>query len=393
LLTYSPMPALEELELAAFRLSPALARRTLSPALVIDRGRVVHNVERVLERIGDPARWRPHVKTTKSPRIWRELVERGVRRFKCATTREARELAGLLAEQGVEGDVLLAHPARGPALEELGEIAAAHLTCRFAVLSEDPAHVAQVPAGVGLFVDLNPGFDRTGIPFDRREDILAVARAAGDRLRGLHAYEGHRTESDPELRRERAFAGYRELLELAAALEAEGLAIGELCTSGTPAFPCALDFPGFAELEAGRHTVSPGTVVLHDARSQEQVPGLGLLPAAVVFTRVVSRPASGRFTCDAGSKSIAAEAGHPCAFAVGHPEFVARVPSEEHLPFECAPAEVPELGSELYLVPRHVCPTVNLAETALLVEDGEELERFPVSGRAHDLVARGEQRP
>ncbi|MCH7780498.1 MAG: hypothetical protein IH848_06600 [Acidobacteria bacterium] len=41
--------------------------------------------------------------------------------------------------------------------------------------------------------------------------------------------------------------------------------------------------------------------------------------------------------------------------------------------------------SELYLVPRHVCPTVNLAEQALLV-DGKDIVVSRVRARAHDLL-------
>ena len=52
---------------------------------------------------------------------------------------------------------------------------------------------------------------------------------------------------------------------------------------------------------------------LRRLRSRRGQPGLGLRPAALVLTRVVSHPAPDLATCDAGSKSIAAEAGDPCA--------------------------------------------------------------------------------
>ena len=47
--------------------------------------------------------------------------------------------------------------------------------------------------------------------------------------------------------------------------------------------------------------------------------------------------------------------------------------------------EVPARGEALFLVPRHVCPTVNLAESAVLVESGEVVDVVPVAGRAHEL--------
>jgi D-serine deaminase-like pyridoxal phosphate-dependent protein len=100
----------------------------------------------------------------------------------------------------------------------------------------------------------------------------------------------------------------------------------------------------------------------------------------------VSHPRDDVATCDAGSKSIAADAGDPCALVLGRPELVARTPSEEHLPLSVRSGPLPARGTELLLVPRHVCPTVNLAEQALLVEDGEVREIAPVSARAHDLI-------
>jgi D-serine deaminase-like pyridoxal phosphate-dependent protein len=199
----------------------------------------------------------------------------------------------------------------------------------------------------------------------------------------VHFYDGHIHEASAEERRISAWRGYTSLLGLLQDLGAK-TSIREIVTSGTPAFRYALDFAPFADLSPVVHRVSPGTVVFHDLRTEQDLEDLDLLPAALVFSRVVSHPREGRFTCDAGSKSVAAEAGDPCAFALGHPEAVALTPSEEHLPFSST-GVLPPRGEELYLVPRHVCPTVNLAEQALLV-DGERIVTARVEARAHDLL-------
>lgn len=368
-----------------YELPPEVTARLCSPALVVHLDRVRMNVARVVELCGgDASRWRPHVKTTKLPPVWRELVAAGVERFKCATLREARVLAETLETRG---DVLLAHPAVGPALEGLGALAARHPALRFSILSEDPAHARRVPQNVGVFVDVDPGdYHRTGVPLAARERILAVARGAGVRFRGVHCYEGNLVQRDYAERRRLAFAVYEELLDLLAALHAAGHPVEELVTSGTPGFRCALEFTPFAAFENTKHRVSPGTVVLHDARSEEENPELRLEPAAVVFTRVVSAPTADSVTCDAGSKSVAAEAGTPCAVVLGRPELLARTPSEEHLPLTVRSGPPPPRGTELYLVPRHVCPTVNLAEEVLLVEGGVVIGVERVTARAHDLI-------
>ena len=59
----------------------------------------------------------------------------------------------------------------------------------------------------------------------------------------------------------------------------------------------------------------------------ETAPSIRLIAsmsAFFVFARVISAPTAESITCDAGSKSVAAEAGDPCAAAIGHPQLVAR---------------------------------------------------------------------
>lgn len=384
--------AFAHLPAARYALSEADLERLLSPALVIHLDLVRENLRRMLVHCGSPERWRPHVKTTKTPAVFAELLAAGLRAFKCATLREARCLLETGRDSGVEGiDLLLAYPLVGPALGELGRLARAHPRAKLSVLCEDPEAVDEVPAELGLFVDLDPGMRRTGVPLGERERVRALARAAGPRLRGLHHYEGHLHGPHDE-RRARCFAGYRELLALLETLGPDARAIGELVTSGTPACLHALAFPDF---RAGPwvHRVSPGTVVFHDLRSEEENPELGLAPAAVLLTRVVSRPAADLVTCDAGSKSLAVEAGDPSAVALGWPGLEALHASEEHLPFRVHSGPRPERGTVLMLVPRHVCPTVNLAEYAVAVEHGRVTGTLEVRARAHDLWADAPGRP
>jgi D-serine deaminase-like pyridoxal phosphate-dependent protein len=372
----------DDLDPAPYRLPETDLARLLSPALLIYLDQVRVNVRRMLAWTGGPERWRPHVKTVKAPALFGELLAAGVRRFKCATLREARTLLGTAREQGVEIDLLIAYPQVGPAVGELRRLAEAFPEAVLAVLCEAPEAVARVPEGVGVFLDLDPGMHRTGLAPDDASAVRTLARAAGARLRGLHWYEGH-LHGPLDERRAACHAGYRRLLELADALEGDGHPASELVTSGTPGFRHALEFEGFRDRS---HRVSPGTVVLHDLRSAEENPGLGLVPAALLLARVVSRPQPNRVTCDAGSKSIATEAGDPCAAVLGRPELVPERSSEEHLPLRVTRGPAPPTGEPLQLVPRHVCPTVNLAEQLVLVEGGRVTGLAPVSARAHDVL-------
>jgi D-serine deaminase-like pyridoxal phosphate-dependent protein len=100
---------------------------------------------------------------------------------------------------------------------------------------------------------------------------------------------------------------------------------------------------------------------------------------------VVSHPHHGIITCDAGHKAVSADAGVPTCVVVGHPELTPLSPSEEHLPFAVTEgAKSPRVGDILYLLPRHVCPTVNNFDAALIVRNGQVESVEGVSARGHE---------
>ena len=104
------------------------------------------------------------------------------------------------------------------------------------------------------------------------------------------------------------------------------------------------------------------------------------------MTRVVSRPRPGIITCDAGHKAVSADAGVPTCVVVGHSELTPLAASEEHLPIALqGGAQGPQVGEALHLLPRHVCPTVNNFDCALLVRDGEFQAVEKVSARGREL--------
>jgi D-serine deaminase-like pyridoxal phosphate-dependent protein len=100
---------------------------------------------------------------------------------------------------------------------------------------------------------------------------------------------------------------------------------------------------------------------------------------------VVSHPRQNIITCDAGHKTVSADAGIPNCMVLGRPELTPLKPSEEHLPIEVPPgAAVPAVGEIMYIVPRHVCPTVNNFDHALLVRNRRIVSVEPVSARGRE---------
>lgn len=354
----------------------------ITPALAIYPRIVESNIDATLRLAGgDPDRWRPHIKTSKLAFTMQRLVARGVVNFKCSTSLEL-----LTACRAGARDAVVAYPMVGANARRIREIAAAFPEVAVSILVENESQAAVWDgAGLGLFIDVNPGMDRTGIGQDRTADVVALARRIGPAFRGLHYYDGQIHIPDPAERRAEAFRGYDALIKLIAAVRAAGCEIGEVITSGTPAMPCGLSYPGFSG--AGFvHRVSPGTVVYNDFTSIGSLPEVeGYQPAALVVARVVSHPTPDRFTCDAGHKSVSADAGVPTCMVVGRPDLTPLKPSEEHLPIQVPPgSDRPGIGDFVYLVPRHVCTTVNNFDDAMIIEDGGVVRTERVSARGHE---------
>jgi D-serine deaminase-like pyridoxal phosphate-dependent protein len=359
----------------------------LTPALLLYPEIITSNIVRTLHLLGGNAdRWRPHLKTAKLAYTLRMLLDRGVHNFKCATTLEL-----LTACRAGAGDVLVAYPVMGANARRVREIADQFPSVRISALAENDLQVQQwVGSRIGLFLDINPGMNRTGIEISETERIVALIRAmnrTGLKFRGLHYYDGQYGSWEQVERITAAHAGYDRLLQLVSEIQRSGSHIPEIITAGTPTFPASLTYDGFHS-EDFLHRVSPGTLVYNDAVSLSQLSAdFGYAPAAVVLTRVVSAPHQGRITCDAGHKSVSADAGVPTCLVVGHPELTPLSPSEEHLPLETNGGKTPlTVGDALYLLPRHICPTVNNFDSALLVKNGEIQAIEPVT-------ARGRERP
>jgi D-serine deaminase-like pyridoxal phosphate-dependent protein len=367
------------------RYSVSSTEDVLTPALVLYPEIIASNIERTLDLLDhDATRWRVHIKTAKLGFTLRMLVERGVRNFKCATTLEL-----LVACQSGAADVLFAYPAMDANARRARDIAEEFPHVRISVLAENEKQLRQWRGSrVGIFLDINPGQNRTGIEQVRRDIVVAMARAvaeSGLEFRGLHYYDGQYGGVAEAERTRAAHQGYDRLLEIVSELERSGISVPEVITAGTPTLPCSLSYLGFRRGNF-LHRVSPGTIIYCDATSLEQLPKkYGYRPAALVLARVVSHPRQGSITCDAGHKAVSADAGVPTCVVIGHPELTPLSPSEEHLPLAVKEgASAPQVGEALYLLPRHVCPTVNNFDYALLVKNGEIEAVENVSARGHE---------
>ena len=125
--------------------------------------------------------------------------------------------------------------------------------------------------------------------------------------------------------------------------------------------------------------------MLWDFGYADLLPDLPFEIAALVLTRVVSKPGGKRLCLDLGHKAIAAENPQPRVRFLNLPDARPVMHSEEHLVVETEHADRIAVGDCLYGVPRHICPTVALHQEAVIVEHGRAVDRWPITARARRL--------
>ncbi|WP_234734637.1 D-TA family PLP-dependent enzyme [Tellurirhabdus bombi] len=355
-----------------------------SPALLVYSERVADNIQAMLDMVGgDAEKLIPHVKTTKMAEVAKMLVDAGVDKFKCATIAEAE----MLADTGAR-HVLIAYQLTGPKLARFRDLVAAYTWVEWASLIDNAESAeelgeafAETTHKPAVYIDVNVGMNRTGHAANEELTQLYWQLCNDERfnLRGFHAYDGHLRDADVAVRQAKADAALAPLLAVIDQLESEGATRPALIVGGTPTFT----------VHANRPDVwcSPGTCVFWDWGYDDLLPEQPFEWAALLLTRIVSKPAPGIITTDLGHKAVAAE--NPIDRRVkflnlsGY-EVIGQ--SEEHLVLRVANWETLEVGNELYGVPYHICPTVALHDEANVIQANQFVMRWAVEARRRRLT-------
>jgi D-serine deaminase-like pyridoxal phosphate-dependent protein len=337
-----------------------------SPALLAYPDRIEENIKRMVAIAGAPERLRPHVKTHKLAEIVKRKLAAGITRFKASTIAESE----MLGRTGVP-DALLAYQPVGPNRKRLLDLIEAFPNTQFSCLVDDTQAAADLSDTatrrghkVTVLLDIDCGQHRTGIPAGdgALEFYRKLCGFSGLRPAGLHAYDGQNNQADPAQRQAESDRAFGPVQRLREELLRVGLPAKVVVVGGTPSFP----------IHAQRRDVecSPGTCVLWDFGYGDKLKDLHFVHAALVFTRVISKPGAGRLCLDLGHKAIASENPHPRVQFLNDPSAEAISHSEEHLIIETTTAADHKVGDCWYGIPRHICPTVALYSEAVAVRQG-----------------------
>ena len=349
-----------------------------SPALVVYPHLIQKNIDRMKEIVGDVNRLRPHVKTHKMAEVVKMQMDNGIKKFKCATIAEAEMLGNAGAV-----NVLLAYQPVGPKVNRLAVIVEQFPQTNFACLVDDADAAENISTiflsknkKIEVWLDLDVGQHRTGISPDQQalDLFLFCKKLPGISPVGFHVYDGHIREDNFEKRKERSDKCFQLVEKLIAKMEELGYPKPMIVAGGSPTF----------NVHALRENVdcSPGTSLFWDYGYQKMLPEQKFNWAALVITRIISKPSDHLLCVDLGHKSIAAENPFPRVHFLNLPEAQQISQSEEHLVLEVGDNSKFKIGEVLYGVPIHICPTCALYEKAIIIEeDGWAKKEWKVIAR------------
>jgi D-serine deaminase-like pyridoxal phosphate-dependent protein len=353
-----------------------------SPALLIYPDRIESNIRKMISITGNPDILRPHVKTHKMPEIVRLQMKHGIRKFKCATIAEAE----MTAECGVD-DILLAYQPVGPNIRRLFALKNKFPRIKISCIADCEDIIEQLSENavkynieLSLWLDINIGMNRTGVTSG--ELAIKLYKMMVDlpmlHAEGLHVYDGHIHEKEFSVRKKACDEAYLAVTSLISELSWLVNIPIKVVAGGTPTFPIH-----------GKRTgveLSPGTTLLWDYGYSSSFRDMDFLHAAVLFSRVISKPACNLICIDLGHKAVGSEMPQPRIKLIEVDNYEIMSHNEEHMVIRCPEAEKMKAGDVLYCIPYHICPTVDRYDKVSVVRNGMVVEQWNVEARTREIT-------
>ena len=325
-----------------------------TPGLLISPEKIRDNIEAMIKIAGNVNRLWPHIKTYKMKPVIELQKDYGINRFKCATIGEVE----LLCRSDVD-HILLAIQPTEKKLNAFLYLQKKYSRIQFSTLLDNNNSLklfdeitTKQKQKIAVWIDINSGMNRTGIVPNENAFKLYQKKKKSKVLKfmGLHAYDGH-IRSDSEIKRkEDSDNAFLSVIHLKKKIENDNKKTIDIVAGGSPSF-----LPSSYRKDV---YLSPGTTLLWDIGYDKIWPESPFQIAAIVTTRIISKPDKDILCLDLGHKAIASEMPLPRAILVGLEDADHIGQSEEHLVIKTREASKYNVGDMIYALPKHICPTV-----------------------------------
>jgi len=357
-------------------------KNVFSPALLIYPDRIEHNIRKMIEIAGNVNLLRPHVKTHKMSAIVRLQMKYGIHKFKCSTIAEVEMVAGCGAD-----DILLAYQPVGPNIDRFFRVRQGFPDTKISCIA-DSAEVIKKLSDTAkktgmlthVWLDINNGMNRTGVvPGKVAEDLYKMILTLPMlKAEGLHVYDGHIHEKDFKVRQQICNDAFEPVSAMVEELKKSGYSPVAIVAGGSPTFPIHALRPGVE--------TSPGTTILWDNGYSSSYSDLNFLHAAVLLTRVISKPGDDLICLDLGYKAIASEMPQPRIKILRMENYTIVGHNEEHMVIKTPDAGKMKIGDVVYGIPQHICPTVDHFDSVTVIKDGEVAEQWDIEARKRRIT-------
>ncbi|MCF2446539.1 D-TA family PLP-dependent enzyme [Dyadobacter sp. CY345] len=357
----------------------------ISPSLLFYKDRIENNIRSMVHMAGDANRLVPHVKTHKTGEIVKIQLNAGVSKFKCATISEAE----MIAEAGGKW-ILIAYQLTDINIRRLFELRKKYPETTFSSLidNEQSAQALEEYSAAEdfvstIFIDVNNGMNRSGHPTDGL--LLSLYRflsgLSNVSVSGVHIYDGHIRNAEFSERKAHSDADFEKVFPLLDLIREDIGTEPVIIAGGSPTFTVHALRPNVL--------LSPGTNVLWDWGYGDQFDEQPFLHAALILTRVVSKPSAGVVTIDLGHKAVAGDNPIDKRFRLLNLKgYTVTGQSEEHGVLQIGEEawESIKIGDVFYALPYHICPSVALHEYASVIENGEVIDEWKIVARNRRLT-------
>jgi D-serine deaminase-like pyridoxal phosphate-dependent protein len=325
-----------------------------TPAVYVDLDVLERNIASMQEQSrGWGVGLRPHTKTHKIPEIARMQLDAGAVGITVAKIGEAEVLPG--------DDVLVAYPIMP---EKLPRLRALAKTRKVSVVI-DSVEAAQGLPGMSALVEIDIGAGRCGVTTS--EQVVAIARACSD-FRGLFYW--------PSWLDEDSFHRARVSLDgHIAALNDAGFEVPIVSGGSTPGAPKTSLIPATTEIRPGTYVFSDASCVANNLSTIDEC-------ALRVLVTVVSTAIAGQCLVDGGTKTFSSDSTvNVGSFGMfpDRPSWTMHKMNEEHgyVAIE-SPARI---GEKVWVIPSHVCATVNMHDEIAYGRQGRVEGTWRVAAR------------